>query len=143
MKGFHRILVSIYIGIAVYLTASIFFGGSGVFAMRNLESYNERLEKNVEELIDRNAQLESEVESLLTDAERIRLEARVLGYFSKEERVIEYSTEKQATRSTSLGRIMKENVSRNDIRSPLRLVSIAVALACYLALAYFNRRHDN
>ena len=141
MKGFQRILISAYLGLSAYLVASVFFGGSGVLAIRRLELYRDRLDENISELAERNMELEAEVQSLLSDPERVRLEARSLGYYADNEGVIKYSGRSVETRSVTLGRILRERMERNDARSVLRAAALAVAVVCYIFLTYRKSTH--
>ena len=138
MKGFHRILLSIYVGMITYLILSFFFGSSGIVSMEGLERYERELEPTIADLESRNGELRGQIESLLTDPDRIRLEARSLGFYRDTEGVIRIPSGGNETRSYNLGRILEERPEVTDRRALFRIIAFIVVLSAYALLSVFK-----
>ena len=82
------VLLAAYIGFIFYSIITFFWGDSGIIPMRNLYSYRENLEINFEILREKNRVLESTLNSLQTDPETVRLQARSLGFIEESEVLI-------------------------------------------------------
>ena len=85
---FVRLVVSFYSAILLGSLLALFFGDAGMVAYNRLSSHLELLTENLENLERINDDLNGKFEELATDPERIRLQARELGYFEEDEKVL-------------------------------------------------------
>lgn len=101
-----RLIVYLALG---FLCASLLvfvFGGAGLLAYGASSRHRAQLERNIDELEATNARLLQELESLRSDPERLRLQARELGYFREDEYVIRVEGAPAARNSYAVGRVI-------------------------------------
>jgi cell division protein FtsB len=83
-----KYLLALWLGIAVYSSASFTLGPMGIFAYQRARRDMERLRNNMEELKTINRGLQGAMDALRYDSDTIMAYARELGYGTPEERFI-------------------------------------------------------
>ncbi len=120
--------------IFTYLLLSLIWADYGVLGYAHLDAYRGRLESNIERLEDRQAELAAETRSLRTDADRIRVEARQLGYYRESEGLVRLEGYDPQAVATSPGALVKRPAKRRDRRDHAAIIRAAAASAGLLAL---------
>ncbi len=120
--------------ILTYLLFSLIWAEYGVLGYARLETYRGRLESNIDRLDDRQAELSAETRSLRTDADRIRVEARKLGYYREGEGLVRLEGYDPQAVATSPGALVKRPAERRDRRDHAAIIRAAAASAGLLAL---------
>ena len=87
MKRF-RILVPLFVGVAVYSLLGIFWGPRGLRAMSELEGQKTKLAANIDTLSALNTDLQSRLDCLSADPDTISVYAHELGLISDGEHLI-------------------------------------------------------
>ena len=80
-----RLLAAAWIGVVSYCLFSILLGPGGLLASREISSSIAGMRQNLASLRSLNADLTADVAALGSDPDRIRLEARPLGWLGKNE----------------------------------------------------------
>lgn len=83
-----RVAVYLALGFILSSTLIILVGDSGLLRYRALTAYRGELRENIEDLEILHHHLLDDLDALAGDPERIALEARQLGYFREQERLI-------------------------------------------------------
>jgi cell division protein FtsB len=83
-----KYLVALWVIIFVYSLLSFFSGAAGLSAYHQLETEENRQERNIRALEQVNGELTGERAALRNDPETIRVRARELGYGNREEQFI-------------------------------------------------------
>jgi cell division protein FtsB len=83
---------ALYVAFAAGALATCLFGRAGVGGYRSLGQYADTLRRNITELEAANTRLATELESLRTDPETVRVLAHDLGYAEPGERRVVVST---------------------------------------------------
>lgn len=120
--------------ILTYLLFSLIWADYGVLGYEHLDAYKGRLESNIERLEDRRGELSAETKSLRTDADRIRVEARQLGYYRESEGLVKLEGYDPQAVATSPGALVKRSAERRDRRDHAAIIRAAAASAGLLAL---------
>jgi len=84
MQG-SKIVVSLWLATAAFCLLQILFGPTGLTETARLRQQQEKLSLRLTALKDENAALTARYEALRTSAEAVRLEARSLGWFARDE----------------------------------------------------------
>jgi cell division protein FtsB len=129
-----KLLVPLTVTIVTYLLFSLIWDDYGVLGYADLDAYRGRLETNIERLEDRRAELSAETRSLRTDADRIRVEARQLGYYRDSEGLVRLEGYDPQAVATSPGALVKRSPERGDRRDHAAIIRAAAASAGLLAL---------
>lgn len=117
-----RIVLSLYITLLIIFLFEFTVGQAGIFAYRSLAAYHELLLNNMAELEAINGKLNREFKQLATNPEKVRLEARELGYFKREERLLKIEGRQNDKRYFAVGRIMKRSIERPDLRGFIHIM---------------------
>lgn len=120
--------------IVTYLLFSLIWADYGVLGYADLDAYRGRLETNIERLEDRRAELSAESRSLRTDADRIRVEARQLGYYRESEGLVRLEGYDPQPVATSPGALVKRSAEVGERRDYAAIIRAAAASAGLLAL---------
>ncbi len=120
--------------ILTYLLFSLIWADYGVLGYEHLDAYRVRLESNIERLEGRRTELSSETRSLRTDADRIRVEARQLGYYRENEGLVRLEGYDPQAVATSPGALVKRSAERGDRRDYAAIIRAVAASAGLLAL---------
>ena len=117
-----RIVVSLYITLLVVVLMELSVGRAGLLAYRSVASYHEVLLDNLSELKEINSRLNREFEQLATNPEKIRLEARELGYFEDGEKIVKLEGRSREKRFFEVGRIIRWSGAHRDNRTLIRII---------------------
>ncbi len=137
-----RLFLSIYLGFAAYCLVVFVFGRTGIVASNELRHYKTRLETNLSQLEDINTHLADRFDSLRTNAETIRLEARQLGFLEPNERVLQISGYSPPRNAFAVGSLASERHHTVTSDSVSRVVGLIVAVLTFVLLGVFTRRRD-
>ena len=133
-----RLLVSAYVGLLVYLILIFFFGSTGRFAFSELESYEIVLRANIQKLETLGTALDSSIEALQSDRDRVVLEARKLLYLGGREGVIHVAGYDAHARSVSPGGLLVRKEEKEYKPEPfLRGLAACIAVATFIFLGFF------
>jgi len=143
MKTLLRLAVALYIGFSLYTLLDIGFGNSGIYATEKLSSYREKLAKNVSELKKHNKGLKDELTALRESPEKVKLNARVLGYYEENEGIIRPEGYKGEGSFYSVGRNIKGELQYNANEELFRTLSISLGCIVFLFLVLFGRKRDD
>ena len=143
MKTFLRLAVALYVVFSLYTLLDISFGNTGIYATQKLISYREKLTKNVSELKKHNRELKNELQALQESPEKVKLNARVLGYYEENEGIIRPEGYKAEESFYSIGKNIKDDLRYNADEELFRTLSISLGLILFLFLLLFGRRRDD
>jgi cell division protein FtsB len=134
-----RIVVFALIGFVVAALLLFFFGRGGVLDYRGLLAYRSAVADNVADLERINSELQSQVQALGSDSERLILQARELGYFREGERVIRTDARARSGTSYTVGRVLHRGAKPARADWPYRTVGLALPLLLVLLSAVLRR----
>jgi cell division protein FtsB len=125
----HYLVISVYAGFSVYCLLSLLFGPAGITTYRRLETRKAAMEANLAELGTIRQSLDSEMESLKSDPDRVALEARSLGYLRKDETAIILGEKTERIRPIITGKVLPyiEPAALNDLE--IKEISFGAFLA--------------
>lgn len=108
---------------------------------RTLASYREELAGNIEDLELLHRDLLYDLEALASDPERIALQARQLGYFQEQERLVRLEGYSPSRSVYTVGKILRR-IPASESRSGDRFFRLlgAGVVACLIALSVWRRR---
>lgn len=134
---------AVYLALGFILSSSLIFifGESGVLRYRTLAGYREELAGNIEDLELLHRDLLYDLEALASDPERIALQARQLGYFQEQERLVRLEGYSPPRSVYTVGKILRR-LPASENRSGDRLFRLlgAGAVACLIGLSVWRRR---
>ncbi|MCL2705194.1 MAG: septum formation initiator family protein [Spirochaetaceae bacterium] len=131
MNFVSRILATVYIFTVVYLSLSLVYGKTGVFATKELASYKEKVNSNITELRKINNELSQRLKPFNT-MEKIKLKAREMGYIASDEKKIFLAGLEKPDVYHSLGNIIYINKSEKDNSQFIRAMSLIFSLLFYI-----------
>lgn len=134
-----KALVPLTVTILTYFLLSLVWSDYGLIAYERLERHHARLEKNVEELKQRRQELKLETRLLRTDADRIRVEARSLGYYGEDEGRIRIEGLEPASDPTSPGSIVRSRKLTENDGTVIRSVAAAAGLLTLFLMVVFDQ----
>jgi len=137
-----RILVYIILSFVVASLLFLLFGSGGVADYRRLLGYRAAVQENIDELERINRDLLAEVRALGSDAERLRLQARELGYFREGERVIRISGRERGKNYYTVGTILRRKPKPPRADWPFRAVGLALPFLLAVVGATIRRRKN-
>jgi cell division protein FtsB len=137
-----RIVVYIIFSFIVAAALFYFFGSGGLLDYRRLSAYRESLQDNIEDLEHINSELLSEVQALGSDAERLTLQARELGYFREGERVIRISDDSRRKRTYTVGKILRRKAKQPRADWPFRAIGVGLPVLLVLVSVSVRRRKN-
>jgi len=138
-----RIRFAIYLAIGFILSSLliILLGDSGLLRYRALTGYREELKNNIAELELLHQELLDDLEALAGDPERIALQARQLGYFREQERLIRLEGYNPPRSVYKVGKIIRRQPAPRGrgADSWFRLLGAGTVI-CLLGLSVWRRR---
>ena len=138
-----RLLLLLSAGFLLRSLSLFLWGNGGLSDYRKVEAGRAQLAANIEELERINSGLRREVESLGSDPERVALEARRLGYFREDQRVVRFQGRTPPPGFYTLGALVRVRAPRERRDWPLKLAGILLPLAAYAVLAITRKRQLN
>ncbi len=140
MKLSFNLLISVYASFMIFTWFSFFFGPDGYVETQKLKQYLVKIQTNTLKMDQIREKLEAEVQGLRDDTGTIALEARSLGYYSKNEGVLFVDGYRPQKRILMLGSLYKKFRGRHMSISFIRYVSLFVGLLVFLLLLIRGRR---
>lgn len=135
------------IGMTAFIISSLaifFFGDSGLTAFGSRSSYERSLAANVEELKQRNAELQARLQLLKTDRDTIAIMARGIGLYERQETVVQLVGRSQRPPLYAMGdlvRMRKVDSTRNAaFKKTTLLVTFVFVLLALVAARVVRRR---
>jgi cell division protein FtsB len=139
-----RLLLLLSAGFLLRSLSLFLWGNGGLGDYRKVEAGRAQLAANIEELKRINLGLRQEVESLGSDAERVALEARRLGYFREGQRVVRFQGEAPRPSSFTLGALVRVQAPRERRDWIWKLAGAILPLPAYAGWALARRlRHED
>ena len=137
--------IAVYTILSFILAAALyyFFGSGGVLDYRRLAAYRGALEENIDDLEHTNGQLLSEVQALGSDAERLTLQARELGYFREGERVIRISDNSRPKSIYTVGKVLHRKIKKPRADWPFRAIGLGLPVLLVLVSVSVRRRKNH
>ena len=122
------LLYTLFAALAIY-SLLIFSGGdTGLKAMSKVESYRSSLNSNLESIREINEELTIEFDALSADSEMIKLKARALGYFDKNDHLVHIENWNPGYNEYKPGFIIKKEYLTDIDEKQFRLISFSGAL---------------
>jgi cell division protein FtsB len=138
-----RILGSCYLGFALFIVLSLFFGKGGLVNFRDNLEYKACLQANIEELEAINQTLALELKALSASPDTIKVAARDYGYFEKNEEVIKIQGAPEMKKYYKLGSLLKRNQENGGSGPVFHIIGLAgAAVAFAFSLTLLRRRGD-
>jgi cell division protein FtsB len=140
-----RIVVYIIFSFLVAAALHLFFGSGGILDYSRLTAYRGSLQDNIQDLEHINGELLSEVQDLGSDAERLTLQARELGYFREGERVIRISGVSGNTTTYTVGKVLHRKAKPRRAEWPFRAIGVGLPFVLVLVSVSVRRgkNHEN
>lgn len=138
-----KLVVPLSATVLTYLLLSLVWGEYGLIAHGRLQAYERRLEENIGRLEERQNELAAETRSLRTDADRIRVEARRLGYFEADEGLVRLEGYDPQPGPASPGALVKRRQAEQPVAhaAAIRAAAASAGLfALFLMLLLDNRQ---
>jgi hypothetical protein len=133
------LLIPLYAGFLTYMCLNLVWGQTGLVTLGKLDSYRSALSQNLEDLERIYGGLFNEVKALSGNQEVIRLHARELGYFYKNEKVLKFQGMAPKKSFYRVGSVLELNLQNDDPRPAFLLAAALVAALLAAALFLFNR----
>jgi cell division protein FtsB len=136
------------IGITAFIVASLaifFFGDSGLTAFQSGLRYERSLAANVEDLKQRNDQLQARLQLLKTDRESIIIMAREIGMYEPGDRVVKLAGRSPRPQLYVMGdllRMRKAGSTRNAAFKEITLLATPFFLLLALVAARLARKRE-
>ncbi|HOV62566.1 MAG TPA: septum formation initiator family protein [Spirochaetia bacterium] len=135
MKRRWKFALSLYAGFVTYIMINLIWGPGGYIDYRTLREYHTALSENITELNAIHGELNQELEELKSDADRIALEARALGYFRANEGIIRVPGYTAAEKSYSMGSLITHYETPKKEPEFLRAATLSAFLLSYILLS--------
>ena len=142
MKQITRIILSLYICLAVYTGAEFLWGPSGYLENKKLVLHKEELSGNIEQLTRINNDLNTTFNQLYSDSDSIRLHSRELGYFASNEGVIRLTGYSPSSHSLSMGKMLRLSEADPVDMSYYRIIAILIAFCFYFGLGFLLKNRE-
>ena len=134
-----RLLVAFYIGLLFNFVSTVFLGPTGLREYERLMEYRDTLESNISALQANNWRLNQEFKNLGTEAEKIRLLARDMGYFGPGEWIVRINGVDKKNNYYEVGRLLKKNFTPQRQLLFIRIMNILLPLLFYIASGLYWR----
>ncbi|MFW5785712.1 MAG: septum formation initiator family protein [bacterium] len=118
----------------LYFALSAIVGPVGMESYQQLSAYRDRLSENVAALESRGAELDAEAAAYRSDAGRIAVEARSIGYFAPQEGLVRVDGFTPERRSVAAGRLLERRPTQPDRLPLIRWLSLGFGVTVYLVL---------
>lgn len=139
-----RAFLAIYAAVAAYCLLSIVAGPAGLIAYAKLEERRDAMQANLEELQATHGALQSELAALTSDPDRLRREARELGYLAKGETaiVLPAAAEPAPRRRFEAGRVLPYAAPPALSDERIKTISLAIGLASLICALVSDLRRS-
>jgi len=134
-------VLSLYLGIVVGFALLFTLGDAGLSEYRELRSYKQSLEDNIAELEQIHWHLQEELRSLATDPEKVRLLARELGYYGRDDGIVRVEGRPPRSSFYRVGRILEGMPARKSSGVRFKVIGLMVPVVFYLLISMIRRWH--
>jgi hypothetical protein len=134
---------SLFIGLSIYSLLVFSDGDTGLKAMSRVESYRELLNDNLEKIREINEELTIDFDSLTTDNEMIKLKARALGYFDKEDHLVHVANWNPDYNEYKPGHIIKREYLTDIDETSFRMISFSFILFSFTIMMLMDKARKN
>lgn len=136
------IVAAFYVAFLANSLLSLFFGSSGVTATASNRTRTELLLKNVDNLDERQLQLVAKLEMLRSDPESVIIEARALGFYRHDEKVMHIQNLETPRSMLETGRALYMKSAEPERHNSHKTIAImAGLLVLFLSLTSRNLRN--
>ena len=125
----YRLVLSAWVGLAVYCALSFCFGPAGLAAYSRLEARKTAMEANLTRLESVRSSLDAELASLKNDPDRAAREARSLGYLRKGETILVLGEKRDDSERPETGKVLPYAQSAALSDDELKCIALGAALA--------------
>lgn len=140
MGKFLRLFYTSYVVFFVYSILNLSFGISGFSEFTKLQKYREDLVLNIQHLRNNNDDLADELEILKSSPEVLKLKARELGYYGRDEKIVRTVGFQTKKSFYSVGKMMKYTYLEDNRRPLFRAVSILCGALFYLVFFVLRKK---
>jgi cell division protein FtsB len=131
-----KVFISVAATVVLYFGLSAFYGPVGLQSYQELSEYKQRLSANVEALESRSAELQAEADAYRTNAERLTVAARAIGYFEPNTGLVRIEGFSPERRSIAAGTLVQQRPAPPDRLPMIRWISLGFGVAVYLLLRF-------
>lgn len=121
------LMYTLFAALAIYSLLVFSEGETGLKAMAKVESYKNLLNTNLESIRDINKELTIEFDALSSDSEMIKLKARALGYFDKNDHLVHVENWNPEYNEYKPGFVIKKEYRSSIDETHFRLLAFAGA----------------
>lgn len=140
-----KLFYSLFLGLSIYSLLVFSDGDTGLKAMTKVELYRDQLNSNLDTIRKINNDLTINFDSLSSDSEMIKLKARALGYFDKDDHLVHVTNWNPDYNEYKPGHIIKKEYLSDVNESRFRLISFSSIIISLIVLLMFEtvKRHTN
>ena len=139
MFKIRTVLYAVYMGFIVYSFMNFIAGDRGVKAMYDLYRFEQKAVRNLNDLKQNNRVLSSELKSLKSSSELIRIKARGLGYFGRNEKAVFVKGINRAIPDYQAGKILYWNEKVSNRKRIFRALGF-ISAVFFLFVFYIGER---
>lgn len=132
------LMYTLFISLAIYSLLIFSEGETGIKAMAKVESYRNILNNNLESIRDINDELTVEFDALSTDNEMIKLKARALGFFDKNDHLVHIENWNPDYNEYKPGFVIKREYLSEIDEKQFRLIAFSGALFCMILMILYE-----
>ena len=136
------VFAALYAAFLVFSLLSLFFGETGVVALKRLEDRNGHLEANMADLEKRGSDLSARLASLRSDPEAIVIEARSLGLYRADDSVVVFEDLGSRRGIPDAGRVLRMVPAPTVNENVLRILALSAGAAAFFLAMIVGRRTD-
>jgi len=129
-----KLLYSLLIGLTIYSLLIFYEGDTGLKALAKVENYRKVLNDNLDNIRDINEGLTVEFDSLSTDNDLIKLKARALGYFEREDHLVHITNWNPDYNEYKPGHVIKQEYLTDVDEKSFRLMAFSATLFSLIIL---------
>ena len=132
------IIYTFFISLAIYSLLIFSEGDTGLKAMAKVESYRNLLNNNLESIREINDELTLDFDALSTDNEIIKLKARALGFFEKNDHLVHIENWNPDYNEYKPGFVIKREYLTDIDEKQFRLIAFSGALFCLVLMVLYE-----
>lgn len=131
-------LYALLAGLVIYSLLIYTGGDTGLSAMAKAENYKEMLAGNLESIREINRELTVDFDALSSDNELIKLKARSLGYYEKDDHLVHIENWNPDYNEYKPGIVIKREYRTEVDEQPFRLTALAGTLFVLIITVLMN-----
>ncbi len=133
------ILTALYATFLTFSLLALFFGETGVVALKKLEDRNGHLEVNMADLERHGMELSARLGALRSDPEAIIVEARSLGLYREDDAVVMFRNLETQRKLPQAGRVLRMVPAPVGGEGILRILAASVGLVALFVTLILGR----